>query len=125
MVPNWHHRLKRLDPVERKSTNIRLSINTRDKLKHVAGILNKSQSDITEQALKDWFEKHNFTETYQVTLTETSVVLLETGDSPRILEVTERNGISPQEVAQNYKQKLQAPVRLVIQEKDPWPKKQS
>lgn len=111
--------------MERKSTNIRLSINTRDKLKHVAGILNKSQSDITEQALKDWFEKHNFTETYQVTLTETSVVLLETGDSPRILEVTERNGISPQEVAQNYKQKLQAPVRLVIQEKDPWPKKQS
>ena len=109
----------------KRGTTIRLSQVTRERLQNASRILDESKCEIVEQALHDWFTTHNLIEGYQVNLTENSVVLLETGDQPRILEITERNGIPPQEVAQQYKEKLQAPVRLVIQEESTWPKKQS
>lgn len=65
-------------------------------------------------------------EAYQVTVTDSNIILSEHGNELKILEVTERNGIPPQQVAQNYKKQLQAPVRLVIQEgENQWLKNKS
>lgn len=91
-------------------------------LKNASRIVDRSNSDIAEEALREWLVKNNLLETYQVTITESKVVLSKTGDGLQILEIIDLNGVPPQEIAQNYKRKLQAPVRLVIQEKTTWPK---
>lgn len=94
-------------------------------LRNASRVVDRSNSDIAEEALRDWLSKHNLLETYQVTITKSNVILSKTGNGLQILEVAELNGIPPQEIAQNYKKQLQAPVRLVVQEESTWPKKQS
>lgn len=111
---------------EKLGTYIRLDVLTKDQLKEAARVLDRSQSSISEEALTDWFKKHGFTGTYQLNLTAENVVLMRTGGSPKIIEVTERNGVPPEEVVDHYRKKLRAPVRLVLQEEEEtWPKKQS
>lgn len=109
----------------KQGTTLRLSQELRGALRNASRVVEKSNSDIAEEALWDWLTKHNLLESYTVTVTKMNIVLSESGNELRILEVTERNGIPPQEIAQNYKRKLQAPVRLVIQEEAPCLKKQS
>ena len=98
------------------AATFRLTEEMTKQLKRSAYNLRKSQSAITEEALKDWFRKNGFGGIYQLHLTETNTVLIRTGDSPRIIEVAERNGVPPQEIADQYRKKLRAPVRLMIQE---------
>ena len=94
-------------------------------LKNASRAVDRSNSDIAEEALRDWLSKHNLLETYQVTITETNIVLSKIGGGLQILEVSELNGIPPREIAQKYKRQLQAPVKLVVQEESTCLKKQS
>ena len=111
---------------EKRGTNVRLSALTRDQLKEAARVLDRSQGSIAEEALTAWFKRNNFNGTYQLNMTPTSVVLMRTGGSPKVIRVTERNGVPPNEVVDHYRKELQAPVRLVLQEEEEqWPKKQS
>jgi hypothetical protein len=112
---------------QKRGTHVRLDVLTVDQLKEASRVLDRSQGSIVEEALTDWFKKHNFNGTYQLNVTKWNAVLIRTGGAPQIIEVTDRNGVPPQEVADAYKKKLHAPVRLVLQEEEEtWPtKKQS
>lgn len=104
---------------------MRLGVPTIDQLSEAARILDRPQSGIVEEALTDWFKKHNLNGTYQLNVMAKRVVLMRTGGAPHIIEVTERNGTPPQEVADTYSKELHAPVRLVLQEEESWPKQKS
>jgi hypothetical protein len=100
----------------RRGTTLRLEVSIHDQLDNAAHILRKTKAGIVEEALQDYFEKHDICSVYQLTLTKSNVVLMRMDDPPRILEVEERNGVSPDKVVQTYSKKLQSPVRLVVQE---------
>lgn len=102
--------------VNRRGTTLRLEESIHDRLDVAAHILRKGKAKIVEDALHDYFDKHGICGVYQLTLTKSNVVLMQMDDPPRILEVEERNGISPEKVVQAYSKKLQSPVRLVMQE---------
>ena len=103
---------------DKKGTTLRLCSGTRQTLALASSVLRKSNSLIAEEALHDYFNKHNLGSRYQVTLTKESVVLLQIGTNgkPDVLEVGIRNGESATQVAERYRVKLRAPVELV--EKD-------
>jgi len=100
----------------RRGTTLRLEESVHDQLDSAAHILRKTKAGIVEEALRDYFQKHNIYSVYQLTLTKRNVVLMRMDDPPRILAVEERNGIPPEKVVQAYSKKLQSPVRLVVQE---------
>ena len=101
---------------EKIGTTLRLSAPIKDQLSQAALILRRTKSQIVEEALLDYFKKHGIGGAYQLTLTSKSAVLLRLDDPPRVLEVTERNGIPPDKIAKKYSEKLQSPVRLVVEE---------
>jgi hypothetical protein len=109
----------------KQGTTLRLSPELKGMLKNASRVVDRSNSDIAEEALRDWLAKHKLLESYQVTVTKTNIILSKQGNDLQILEVSERNGVPPRETVLDYQRKLQAPVRLVIQEESTWPKKQS
>ena len=102
----------------KKGITVRLKETSDSFLEYASITLGKSKSLIVEEALLEYLEKNNLLGGYQVNLTSTSVILMRTGNSPEILEVRDRNGVPPEKIADEYRQKLRAPVRLVDQEKD-------
>jgi hypothetical protein len=104
-------------PVSEKiGTTLRLTKSTRDRLNQAAVILRRTKSQIVEDALADYFEEQGIGGAYQLTLTSERAVLLRLDDPPKVLDISERNGVSPEKIVKKYSEKLQAPVRLVLQE---------
>lgn len=115
---------------KKRGCTIRLPIPVIKSLKQAANAFAKSQSDIVEEALKDYFKKYNLDYRYLLHVTKEDVVLMKVeGDKPpEILEVTKRNGVSPEDMAQQYRVSLRGPVALVEYPQpgeSTWPKKQS
>lgn len=108
---------------DKRGTTIRLGLSTHERLKRAAYMLRMSQSSIVEEALQEYFKNHNLSGGYQLNLTRSNAVLQRVGDPSKIVEVTERNGISPQQLQARYETELQEPVLLVVQEDEEWPTK--
>lgn len=107
------------------ATTVRLTPDMAGQLKQASYLLHKSQTEIISNSLEEYFEKYNIQTGYQLNLTETKAVLQKMGPIPTVIDVVERNGQSPQELQKHFAVRLNEPVRLVIQEKPTWPKKQS
>jgi hypothetical protein len=103
---------------DKKVTTVRLGVQTHEQLRRATYVLDRSQSKIVEEALQEYFRTRNLTGGYQLTFTNDSIVLLHmSGDKPpKVLEVHERNGVPPKEVASKYTTRLGEPVQVVIQE---------
>ena len=101
----------------KKVTTVRLEEHTHEQLRRAAYHLGHTQSRIIEDALSDYFQAHNLDNGYQLTFTDTSIVLLQQRQDrpPKVLEVHKRNGVPPQEVASKYRTKLGEPVRVIVQ----------
>ena len=104
--------------VIKKVTTVRLGTQTYEQLRRATYVLGTSQSKVVEDALQEFFRTRNLTGGYQLTFTNQSVVLIHTSGTnpPRVIEVHERNGISPAEIATKYTTKLGEPVRIVMQD---------
>jgi hypothetical protein len=101
----------------RKITTARLLENTKFSLERAAYVLQRSQNDIIEEALKEFFKKHKLDTRYQLNVNRTHIVLTEIAqDQVRVLDVQQRNGVPPTEIAKEYSQRYQHPVQ-VIEEK--------
>jgi predicted DNA-binding protein len=103
---------------DKSATTIRLSPPMKIYLKKATTVLMRSQSDIVEDALSEYLEKRGLLSEYQLNLTKDKVYLVKTGNPSYIIEETYRNGVSPSALQNQYQGKLQANVRLVIQESE-------
>ena len=103
---------------DKKVTTVRLGEQTHEQLRRAAYVLDTSQSKVIEEALQEFFRTRNLTGGYQLTFTPDSVVLLHTSgeNPPKVLEVRERNGVPPKEMAVAYTAKLGEPVRVIVQD---------
>lgn len=102
----------------KKVTTVRLSEQCYEHLRRATYVLDCTQSKVVEEALQEFFRTRNLTGGYQLTFTDDSIVLLHmSGDKPpKVLEISERNGVPPKEVASKYTTRLGEPVQVVIQE---------
>jgi group I intron endonuclease len=99
------------------TTTCRLPASTLDRLKMSVFLrLGNSQSDIIDEALRDFFEKHKIYTRFQLHVTDENYILMrcDEGQPPRVLEVTVRNGEPPEKTAYAYRVKLQEPVDVVF-----------
>ena len=102
--------------MEKTGITLRLTKTTRDQLNQAAHILRRTKSNIAEEALLEFFKEHRINGVYQLTLTSSKEVLLRLDDPPKVLEVADRNGVAPETVVKQYAERLQAPVRLVMED---------
>ena len=111
-MSEWHHDV--MAQAEKRTTTVRLNPVIKDRLDKAAFVLKRSQNQIIEEALQEYFEHRGLVERYQVTMTKDHVVLIKLNkDQATVVEVTPRNGVPPNQVAENYATKLQRPVDLV------------
>lgn len=100
-----------------KQTTVRLEYDTRVRLQIACSLTNKSQRTIIEEALEEYFRNHNLGERYELTMTAKYTVLSRVGEPrAKIIDVQPRNGLSPEALVQQYREKLRAPVSLIIEE---------
>ena len=104
--------------VAKQGTTLRLSDSIQRKLSNVSRITSKSKSQLAEEAFDMYFKAIglDFDHGYTLTITPKNAVLQQVGSDPRILEVVERNGQSPDELRKHYQVKLKDPVKLIVQE---------
>lgn len=107
------------------TTTVRLLPDLASQLKHASYILRKSQTAIISDSLEEYFDKHDISSGYQLNLTKDKIVLQKMGAIPEIVEIADRNGVSPKDIQEEYSIRLRQNVRLVVQEESSWPKKQS
>lgn len=103
---------------EKKVTTVRLVPLTHASLKKAARTFDKSQSEIVEEALSDYFQKYNLLCRYQLHVTSDQIILmrLEETKDPRVVEVSARNGVPPHQLIVQYREKLKEPVDLIQEE---------
>ena len=103
---------------DKRTTTVRLSEATLTQLQKAAYILKRSQSQVVEDALGEYFKAHGLQERYVVSVDgEYSVLIRVEGEQLEVVEVKQRNGVTPNALAERYAAQLHAPVTLVI-EKD-------
>ena len=107
---------------DKKGTTLRLCSEARQTLAIAKSVLGKPYSRITEEALRDYANKHNLGDSgYQVTLTDDNIILHRTVNGmSKIVEVTQRNGVPDREVVDKYRAKLGSSVILVEQGEQSW-----
>lgn len=101
---------------EKTLVGFRLDNEVVSKLRTATSTLHKSQSVVAQEALADYFEKHRVGEmTYQLHVTNENFVLMKVGveEPASIVEVLQRNGVTAENVAEEYSKKLDSLVRLV------------
>lgn len=96
------------------TTTIRLKESTKFILDISASLLDRSHSSITEEALSDFFEKHNLNVRYQIHVLNDLAILTEIRkDSIRVLETQFLGRKSEVDVQREYAQKLRTAVTIV------------
>lgn len=102
---------------EKTLVGFRLDNETVSKLKTATHALRKTQSVVAEEALRDYFERHQIGQmTYQLHVTDENFVLMKVGveEPASVVEVLQRNGVTAENVAEEYSKKLRSLVRLVL-----------
>jgi group I intron endonuclease len=96
-------------------TTLRLGEALMDKLKKHSYASRRSQTDIVNEALEEWLTRNGFTEVFELHVTPQYVTLikLDIDQPPQVLEVQERNGLSPKQMAEKLALKYKTPIRLV------------
>jgi len=102
------------------ATTVRLLPDLASQLKHASFVLRKSQTAIISDSLEEYFDKHDISNGYQLNITKDKVVLQKMGAIPEIMEITDRNGVSPKNIQAEYSKKLRQNVRLVVQGDEGW-----
>ena len=101
---------------DRVTTTVRLSPETAEKLKVYSFAAHGSQTKLIEQALVEYFERHKLPERYQLNVTKDHTVLVRIeGEKASVVEVSQRNGVAPETIAERYASQLHSPVDLVLQ----------
>src|SRR4051812_33899775 len=96
------------------TTTVRLKESTKHLLDISASLLDRSHSSITEEALSDFFTRHNLNTRYQMHVSNDLAVLAEIrGESLRIHDVQSLNGKTDIEMQREYSLKLRTPVTLI------------
>lgn len=103
----------------RVATTLRLSPTTADALQRASVLIRKSKNQIVEEALTDYLKNKGVFTKYQMIMTKDQVILLnlENG-SPELVSVQERNGEAPEKTRERFALNLNAPVALVISDKE-------
>jgi group I intron endonuclease len=99
------------------TTTVRLDEKTVERLKKYCYVFRKSQTELIECALLEHFERLGLMERYQVNVTKDHVVLVRIeGEKTTVLEIGQRNGISPEKIVEEFSTKLKTQVSLVMQQ---------
>lgn len=98
-------------------TTIRLKDKTTELLKKHSYFSRRSQTDIMNEALEEWFQRNGFSESLELHVTKSYATLLkrDVDKPPQVMEVQERNGLSPAQMADKLAAKYQVPVTLVLE----------
>jgi hypothetical protein len=104
---------------KRVQVGIRLSALTAEQLKKASYLMKKTQSEVVSEALEEYYERHRISSVYELHVTDSFFTLIQTvEDRPQIVEITVRNGVSPEDVASNYGKQLGHAVSLVYTQTD-------
>ena len=102
---------------DRVTTTVRLSPEVAEKLKLYSFASHGSQTKVIEKALVEYFERHKLPERYQLNVTKDHTVLVRIeGEKASVVEVSPRNGIPAETIAQKYSSLFHSPVELVLQD---------
>lgn len=108
----------------RKTTTVRLEEKFLSQLAQASWIFGKTQSDVVQDALEEYFAKYHLAAKYQLHVTEDSLVLMKLSKDgpPQVVEVTKRNGAGIDRLVDEYRTRLQEPVEVVLPQPPPMPK---
>lgn len=97
-----------------KTTTVRLSDATKKSLENAARILRKTQNQVMEDALHEYFERHNLIERYEARVFRDEVILLRiNGATSKIIDKAPRNGTLDEKIVEQFATTYRAPVDLV------------
>lgn len=99
---------------ESKTTTVRLSDATKKSLENASRILRKTQNQVMEDALSEYFERHNLIERYEARVFRDQVILLRiNGTKSDIVDARSCNGLSTDKIVEQFATTYRAPVDLV------------
>ena len=102
---------------DRKQVAVRLRPEVFGQLQRACSLLYRTQSQIVEESLREYFVNHHLHTIYQVVVDKECVALLKTSDGvPEIVEMRVRNGVPPSALQERYAARLNMPVELVVHE---------
>lgn len=79
---------------DKKATTLRLSVSTKDMLQNVAAKLSRSESDLVEIALLEYFRSHGLDTHYILQVHNTHLVLIKMeGGKPEVVDILHSNGV--------------------------------
>jgi len=98
-------------------TTVRLGSGTSSTLKSFCHALSKTQTEVVEEALHDYFAKWNFNpRRYVLTTHNNKLVLLEkSGQDTKVLAIEDRNGVPLSQLQDSYAKKYKAPIELELE----------
>jgi hypothetical protein len=104
-------------PTEKKATTIRLGADVKSQLARVSSLSRKSESQVVEDALKEYYKNHDWNRRYILNVTSKHIVLIcLDGEYAQPVHVEDRNGESPREIQEKLAAKFNSVIELIGKE---------